>query len=116
MGGIFPNLCKTKGSLKPDFKTIADFRRDNRTALPPAAANAVSSSPLFVLSHILAQCGVYAGLVALAFVGVRFEPSDKIGIKAQGQLLFDGAEKKAAPRRAPIPVRGGAIVGHGAAA
>jgi hypothetical protein len=30
MGGIFPNLRKTKGSLKPDFKAIADFRRDNR--------------------------------------------------------------------------------------
>jgi hypothetical protein len=70
-----------------------------------------------VLNNILAQSVVDARLITLAIRDVRLKPVNQIGIEAQGKLLFDGAEEKAASRAAPIKLfwvvaRVDLIVGH----
>jgi hypothetical protein len=70
-----------------------------------------------VLNNILAESVVDASLITLAVRDVSLKPVDQIGIEAQGKLLFDGAEEKAASRAAPITLfwyvaRIDLIVGH----
>ena len=70
-----------------------------------------------VLNNILAESVVDARLITLAIRDVSLKPVNKIGIEAQGKLLFDGAEEKPTPRTAPITLfwyaaRVDLIVGH----